>query len=121
MKSKHQAFINEFLKDRNATQAAIRAGYSPKSAAVQGCELLKNPKISEVVAERTAKAGMTADEILQGLADIAKATGDDKVKTSDRVAALIALGKGHRLFTDKVEVSGSVTLAELVPRAAAEE
>lgn len=46
---KQHRFAQEYLVDGNATQAAIRAGYSKASAHVQGCELLKNPKVAAAV------------------------------------------------------------------------
>lgn len=47
-------FIDEYLRLRksNATQAAIRAGYSPKSASAQASQLLKNPKVMEYLEDR---------------------------------------------------------------------
>ena len=48
------AFINEYLKDYNATRAAIAAGYSPASAHVQGFDLLKHPRISVEIEKRKA-------------------------------------------------------------------
>lgn len=53
---KQLAFCLEWLKDRNATQAAIRAGYSSRSAHVQGPVLLTHPSIAKYLAQRTAKA-----------------------------------------------------------------
>ncbi len=44
---KPKAFVQEYLVDLNATQAAIRAGYSPKAAAVTGCENLTKPNIQK--------------------------------------------------------------------------
>lgn len=52
---KHQRFVAEYLKDLNATQAAIRAGYSEKTANQQGPALLVNPGISAAIAEGQAK------------------------------------------------------------------
>ena len=49
---KQERFVIEYIKDLNATQAAIRAGYSPKTAGVQGSTLLKNPNVSEEVKKR---------------------------------------------------------------------
>jgi hypothetical protein len=50
-------FVEEYAKDRNGTQAAIRAGYSQKTAGEQACVLLKNPKIQALVEEQVAKVG----------------------------------------------------------------
>lgn len=51
---KHLAFIDEYLIDLNGAQAAIRAGYSRKSARIQACQLLTNPNIAAEVARRFA-------------------------------------------------------------------
>jgi Phage terminase, small subunit len=45
LNEKQQAFIREYAIDKNASAAARRAGYSPRTAGVQGHKLLKNPKI----------------------------------------------------------------------------
>lgn len=55
-----QRFIDEFLVDLNGTQAARRAGYSEKGAEAQACALLRNPRVSAVIAVRRAK---TADKL----------------------------------------------------------
>ncbi|CAB4121924.1 Terminase small subunit [uncultured Caudovirales phage] len=52
---KHQKFVLEYLKDLNATQAAIRAGYSAKTSRVQGSRLLTNAAICIAIAERQTK------------------------------------------------------------------
>lgn len=52
---KQAAFVAEFLIDGNATQAAIRAGYSPKSAHVVCHEILKNPRVAAVLATKQAE------------------------------------------------------------------
>ena len=51
---KHQRFVAEYLKDLNATQAAIRAGYSPKTANRQGSRLLSNADIQAAIAKGQA-------------------------------------------------------------------
>ncbi len=48
---KQQRFIDEYLIDLNATQAAIRAGYSPRTARAIACENLAKPDIQEAIAE----------------------------------------------------------------------
>ncbi len=62
------------LIDLNATQAAIRAGYSAKTAEVQGSRLLGNVKVREAVEAgmkaRSGRTGITQDEVVQGLKDI---------------------------------------------------
>jgi phage terminase small subunit len=68
-------FAHEYLKDLNATKAAIRAGYSTKSAASQAADLLKLPKISEEIgrleAKRISAADVKADAVLRELQRIA--------------------------------------------------
>lgn len=73
--AKHQRFVEEYLVDLNATQAAIRAGYSAKTAKVQGSRLLTNAAISEAIRagrEKLAQGtAVTAGRIREGLAKIA--------------------------------------------------
>ena len=68
---KQERFIDEYMIDLNATQAAIRAGYSIKTASEQGCVLLKNPKVLARVEERKAnlsiKTKLTQEWVLEQL------------------------------------------------------
>lgn len=72
---KQQMFADEYLIDLNATQAAIRAGYSTDSAAEIGYENLKKPHIRAYVdkakAERSKRTGINQDRVLKELARIA--------------------------------------------------
>lgn len=72
MTPKQEAFINEYLIDKNATQAAIRAGYSPRTANEQGARLLANVsvrlRVDELLARASEKAGLTAELVLASLA-----------------------------------------------------
>jgi phage terminase small subunit len=74
---KQQAFVTEYLIDLNATQAAIRAGYSAKDADVQGPRLLGNVRIAAAVAlgmeQRTERTQINADWVLTRLAIEAEA------------------------------------------------
>lgn len=71
---KQELFAREYLKDLNATQAAIRAGYSEKSAAAQGCENLTKPNIAariiELKKERNEEVGIDAAYVLKRLVEI---------------------------------------------------
>ncbi len=71
---KQQRFVEEYLIDLNATQAAIRAGYSVKTAKEIGCENLSKPNISseiaKAMAERSKRTGVTADRVIEELAKI---------------------------------------------------
>lgn len=77
LKGKQAAFVEEYLKDLNATQAAIRAGYSPKTAGQIGDENLKKPKIAAAIekakAERSERTKIDADWLLTRLANKAQA------------------------------------------------
>ena len=72
---KQQCFVNEYLIDLNATQAAIRAGYSAKTADQQGSRMLANVKvqqaISEAMAKRSRRTGVNQDRVVLELAKIA--------------------------------------------------
>lgn len=61
MNARQARFIAEYCKDLNATQAAIRAGYSAKTAGSQGEALLKKPEIAAAVAEKTQQQLERAD------------------------------------------------------------
>jgi len=69
---KQEAFVAEYLVDLSATQAAIRAGYSPKRADAIGYENLRKPEIAAAIAaaqaERAERVEVTADRILRELA-----------------------------------------------------
>lgn len=71
---KQAAFVEEYLKDLNATQAAIRAGYSARTAEAQGSRLLSHVKVAEAVQAakdaRSKRTEITADRVLQELAKI---------------------------------------------------
>lgn len=69
---KRRAFITEYLRDFNATQAALRAGYSPKTAGSIGHDLLKIPEISQAIQTDINDRTMTAGEVLTRLTDIAR-------------------------------------------------
>ena len=70
--NKQRVFIAEYLKDFNATQAAIRAGYSKKTARAIGHENLTKPDISEEIKAAIEERQMGADEALSLMADIAR-------------------------------------------------
>lgn len=72
LSNKQQAFVNEYLVDFNATQAAIRAGYSVKTARQIGSKLLTKVDISTVVQAEIAERSMSADEVLLRLAEHAR-------------------------------------------------
>ena len=70
-----KTIVEEYLIDLNATQAAIRAGYSPKYADREGHKLVENSRVSEAIekalAERSRRTGINQDRVVQELAKIA--------------------------------------------------
>jgi phage terminase small subunit len=69
---KQQAFINEYLQCWNATEAALKAGYSENTARQQASRLLSHVNIAEEIRHRLDEMKMSADEALVGLSDIAR-------------------------------------------------
>lgn len=71
---KQRLFCQEYLVDLNATQAAIRAGYSAKTAAEQGYDLLRKPQIQEFIqaarTQREQKTKINAEYVLRGAAEL---------------------------------------------------
>lgn len=84
MSPKQDEFVRQYLVDLNATQAAIRAGYSPKTANEQGSRLLANVSVRSAIeaakAERAKRTGITADEVLLGFAAIARADARELIE-----------------------------------------
>lgn len=90
MTKKQKRFVDEYLIDLNATQAAIRAGYKAKNgqrASEIGHELLQKTQvseaISEAIAERSKRTGINADRVLLELARIAFVNADDVINAKD--------------------------------------
>jgi len=85
---KRDAFCSEYLKDRNATQAAIRAGYSEKTAKEQGYRLLTNvhvkARINELMRERAQRLEIETTDVLQRLWEKATADVNDLVRIERR-------------------------------------
>lgn len=74
LNDKQARFVQEYLVDLNATQAAIRAGYSEKTAGAQAHDLLKKPEIAQAVedaqSERSKRTEITSDMVLRELGKI---------------------------------------------------
>ena len=82
--SKQERFVNEYLVDLNATQAAIRAGYSRNTAATIGCENLRKPNVKQAIAEATLarrqRVEANQDDVIAGLCAIATTSITDCVE-----------------------------------------
>ena len=107
---KQQRFVDEYLIDLNATQAAIRSGYSPKTAEQQGFQLLKKTSVSEAIEqaqqERQKRTLVTQDDVIRGLLTEAEWQGEGS-SHSARVSAWAHLGKHLNMFTDKIDHTSS--------------
>jgi phage terminase small subunit len=73
MKTRQRVFIEVYLESWNASEAARRAGYSPRSAASIGWENLRKPEIEQEIARRIEEQVMSVNEILMRLAQQARA------------------------------------------------
>lgn len=128
--AKQQRFCDEYLIDLNATQAAIRAGYSKKTAYSIGNENLNKPELKAYIQQRMdAKEKeliADGDEVLKYLTAVMRGksessvlardeTGADRVilkppDEKERTKAAELLGKAHMLFTDKVDMGAAVSV-----------
>lgn len=127
MTPKQQRFCDEYLVDLNATQAAIRAGYSENTARQQGAENLAKPYIKAYIAERMAEKEdeliAKQDEVLKYLTAVLRGESQSEVVVvegqgdgwseakllqkapdeKERLKAAELLGKRYGLYTDKVQ------------------
>ena len=125
MNEKHQRFCEEYIIDHNATQAAIRAGYSAKTAKQIGSRLLTYVDVQECIREKSAKItkqsiasaeevlefmsrvmrGEETEEIVRFTSDGASVSVESAPKMADRLRASESLAKHYALLGDKVEVT----------------
>ena len=110
---RQQRFLQEFLVDLNATQAAIRAGYSPRTAKQQGSRLLTRPHIAEAVARAQATVAVeleiTAEGVIAELAKIAFGNIGDYLKVDANSRLYIDLSN---LSRDQAAALAEVTVEE---------
>lgn len=103
---KQKAFIQEYLVDLNATQAAIRAGYSKKTAYSIGQENLSKPEIQQALQEaqkrREKRTEVTQDYVIAKLREIVEKDASDgpdsELKYANKIRALELLGKHTGVF-----------------------
>lgn len=124
MNARQKKFCDEYLIDCNATQAAIRAGYSPKTAYSIGEENLKKPELKSYIDEqlellhsqRTADAqevleyltavmrGEHTEQTLQLIGDGVQTITDIDVSAKERLKAAELIGKRYGMFKDNLNV-----------------
>ena len=125
---RQKRFCDEYLIDLNATQAAIRAGYSEKTAKQIGQRLLTYVDLRNYIQERMAAKEKEliadSDEVLRYLTSVLRGKSEAHVLARDEIGAerIVAkppdekerlkaaelLGKAHMIFTDKVNVDGAI-------------
>lgn len=123
---KQQRFVDEYIISGNATQAAIKAGYSKKTAAVTATENLRKPNIKAAIEKRNAEiqSEKTADmtEVMEYLTSVMRGKQTESVATAkgvyndipvgakDRIKAAELIGKRHGAWTDKKEINGNLDI-----------
>ncbi len=130
MTAKQKCFCQEYLIDLNATQAAIRAGYSEKTAYSVGQRILKNVEVKKYIAEQLEQIKnekiADAQEVLEYLTSVMRGEQKEQVplmmidggqtlvekgiSAKDRLKAAELLGKRYALFTEKLEVEGTTAI-----------
>jgi len=124
--NKQKTFIQEYLIDLNSAKAAVRAGYSVKTAAQKGSFLLTVPDINNAIQiemdKRSEKTGITAAFVLEGIKRVVdrceqaepvldrdgNPTGEYTFQATAALKGYELLGKHLKLFTDKIEHSGDI-------------
>lgn len=115
---KQKRFVQEYLKDANGTQAAIRAGYSEKTANEQAARLLAKASVKAYLKKlqraREKRVEISVDKVLQGFASIAYEKSN---ALKDRLRAYENLGKHLGIYTpDIVQIQGTGEDNEIVIR-----
>lgn len=132
MTKKQKRFADEYLIDCNATQAAIRAGYSEKTARVTAAKMLTNANIRNYIDEQLAKMHdeniADAEEVMKYLTSVLRGQSESEIVVvegtgdgcsdarrmtkapdeKERLKAAELLGKRYGMFTDKVNLEGAV-------------
>ncbi|BDF57907.1 terminase small subunit [Christensenellaceae bacterium] len=131
MTDRQKRFCTEYLKDLNATRAAIRAGYAPKYAGRSASHTMKNEEVRaelrralDTVNEKNIARSedvlayftkLMRGEIYEEKIVVDEETGEETVlrqpvKVSERTKAAEHLAKYHRILTDKADLSGGVDI-----------
>ena len=128
MTPRQQKFCDEYLISGNATDAAIKAGYSPKTAKQTGSENLSKPDLRAYIDEQLAKIhsakiadaeevmkyltsvmrGEHTEQVLKLVGEGVQTVTDIDVSAKERLKAAELIGKRYGLFTEKVGLEGAV-------------
>lgn len=120
LSAQQKRFIDHYLVDFNAQQAAVRAGYSAKNSGA-GVRVMYDARIMEEIQSRClriqVRLEMNGDDIRRGFARIAtdpreQAAGGPSFEA--RISALRELAKLFGMYTQKIHVTGSLTLVDLL-------
>jgi len=112
---KQKSFADEYLKDYNGKQAAIRAGYSEKTAENQASRMLRLVKVAEYLGkrqiEKEKKIGITIEAIIEELREVGFGVVDgEKLKMNDKIKALELLGKHLGMFSESKDKETEVNI-----------
>jgi phage terminase small subunit len=103
-------FVEEFILDLNATKAAVRAGFSKKTARQQGSRLLSRVDVREAIEKakkaRAERIHLDQNFVIERLIAEATATGEGTTHAA-RVRALELLGKHQSMFIDRSDVTSN--------------
>jgi len=109
---KYQKFLDEYLVDFNATQAAIRVGYKEDYAGITANKILNKPEVKEELEKRFAESRVSSSQVIARLDAMAEGkiptkivTGSHARKEYDHKAAADSLAKVYALFQDKIELN----------------
>lgn len=115
---KQEAFVREYLLDLNATQAAIRAGYSAKTAEQQGSRLLRNVQVaaalSDAQTKRAERVEIDADYVLRQAVKLHERCMQEVSPIVDRKGQQVTDEAGNPLF--EFNAAGAAKALELVGR-----
>ena len=116
-------FVQEFMKSNNVTQAAIRSGYSKKTASVQGSRLLTNVKVAEYVdaINERLESDKIADiqEVMEYLTSVMRGEAKDQfdldASLSERTRAASELAKRLDVRAKTLNIEGVVNIIDNIP------
>lgn len=124
LNQKQRTFAQEYMKCNNITQSAITAGYSKKTASVQGCNLLKNPRVLEYInsINERLESSKIADiqEVMEYLTSVMRGEEKDQFdlepSLADRTKAATELCRRLDVKSANKPVEARVVIVNDIPR-----